>query len=96
MLETKTDSVHSLASLTSLSSRLYHDDGMRVLGVEIKLHVKVLLHTFSSKRWAIPGLFFFIFAFSIIQLVDKLADEFTPMTGFEPQTSGVGRNRSTN
>ena len=42
------------------------------------------------KRWAIPGLFFFIFVFFIVKLVDKIM----PMPGFEPRISGVGSNRS--
>ena len=45
----------------------------------------------SFLRWAIPGVFFFIFfifVFSVffVQLVDKIL----PMTGFKPQISGVG------
>ena len=36
--------------------------------------------------WAIPGLFFFIFVFSI-QLSVNVQYKFLPMTGFEPQTS---------
>ena len=44
------------------------------------------------KRWAIPGLLFFILVFSIVQLADKILQ----MTGFEPRISGVGSDRSTN
>ena len=47
------------------------------------------------KKWAIPGLFFFIFVFSI-QLTVNVRYKFLPMTGFEPRTSGIGSNRSTN
>ena len=43
-------------------------------------------------RWPIPGLFFFIFVFSIVQLEDKIM----PMTGFELQISVVGSDRFTN
>ena len=42
-------------------------------------------------RWAIPGLFF-IFIFSIVQLVDKIL----PMPGFVPRINGVGSDRYTN
>ena len=41
---------------------------------------------------ALPGLFFFIFVFSIAQLVDKIL----LMSGFELQISGVSSNTSTN
>ena len=47
------------------------------------------------KKWAIPGLFFFIFVFSI-QLTVNVQYKFLLMTGFKPQTSGIGSNRSTN
>ena len=40
----------------------------------------------------IPGLFFFIFVFSIVQLADKIL----PMSGLEPRISGVGSDCSTN
>ena len=43
-------------------------------------------------RWAFPNHFFFIFVFSIVQLVDKIL----PLSGFELLISGVGSNRSTN
>ena len=45
---------------------------------------------------AIPGLFFFIVVFSIIQLVDNVVDEILPMRGFEPRISGVRSDHSTN
>ena len=47
------------------------------------------------KKWAIPGLFFFIFVFSI-QLTVNVRYKFLPMTGFEPRTSGIGSDCSTN
>ena len=47
-------------------------------------------------RWAIPDLFFFIFIFSLIQLVDNLVDKILPIMGFKLRTSGVGSDRSTN
>ena len=50
---------------------------------------------FFFKKWAIPGLFFFIFVFSI-QLTVNVQYNFLLMTGFEQQTSGNGSNRSTN
>ena len=43
-------------------------------------------------KWAIPGLFFFIFIFYIVQLVDKIL----PMSGFEPPIYFVRIDRSTN
>ena len=46
-------------------------------------------------KWAIPGLFLFIFVFSI-QLTVNIQFNFLPMTGSEPQTYGIGSNRSTN
>ena len=42
------------------------------------------------------SLFFLIFVFSIIHLVDNLRDKILPMTGFELQISGVGSDHSTN
>ena len=44
---------------------------------------------------AFPGLFFFIFVFSI-QLTVNAQYNFLQMTGFEPRTSGVESDRSTN
>ena len=47
------------------------------------------------KKWAIPGLFFFIFVFSTVN--SKYVDyKILLMTGFEPQTSGIGSDRSAN
>ena len=51
--------------------------------------------SFFFKKWAIPGLFFFIFVFSI-QLTVSVLYKSLPMTGFELRTYGVGSNRSTN
>ena len=47
------------------------------------------------KKWAIPGLFFFIFVFSK-QLTENVQYKISPMTGFELRTSGIGSNCSTN
>ena len=47
------------------------------------------------KKWAIPGLFFFIFVFSI-QLTVNVQYKLLPMTRFKPQTSGIGSDISTN
>ena len=44
------------------------------------------------KRWAIPGLFFFKFVFSIVKLVDIIL----PMSGFKPWIFDVGSAGSTN
>ena len=46
-------------------------------------------------KWAIPGLFFFIYVFSI-QLTENVQYKFLPMTGFQLRTSGIGSNHSTN
>ena len=46
-------------------------------------------------KWTIPGLFFFIFVFSI-QLIVIVQYKCLPMTGFEPLISGIGNDRSTN
>ena len=46
-------------------------------------------------KWAIPGLFFFIFVFSI-HLTVNVQYKFLPMYGFEPRISGMGSDRSTN
>ena len=48
-----------------------------------------------EKKWASPGLFYFIFVISI-QLTVNVQYKFLPMTGFEPQTSQIGSNHSTN
>ena len=47
------------------------------------------------KRWAIHGLFFFIFVFSI-QLTVNIQWFYLSMTGFELRTSGAGSDHSTN
>ena len=44
----------------------------------------------------IPGLFFFIFVFSIQLTVNIVQFKFLSMTGFEPRTSGIRSDRSTN
>ena len=46
-------------------------------------------------NWAIPGLFLFIFAFSI-ELTVNVQYKFLPMTGFKPGTSEMGSDHSTN
>ena len=46
-------------------------------------------------KWAIPGLFFFIFVFSI-KLTVNVQYYFLSMTGFKPWSSGVGIKHSTN
>ena len=46
-------------------------------------------------KWAIPGLFFFIFAFSI-QWIVNAQYKFLPMSGFKLRTSEIGSDRSTN
>ena len=49
----------------------------------------------SFFKWGIPGLFLFIFIFSI-QLTIEIQYNLFLMTGFEPLPSGVRSNRSTN
>ena len=52
-------------------------------------------HMISLLTFAIPGLFFLIFVFSI-QLIVNVQYNFLPMTGFKPRTSGIRSDRSTN
>ena len=54
-----------------------------------------LVNSASFFKWAIPGLFFFIFVFSI-QLTVNVQYKFLLMTRFEPRTSGIGSYCSTN
>ena len=51
---------------------------------------------FFKKKWAIPGLSFFIFVFSIQLTAENVGRKSLPMTGFEPWTSSVGSDHSTN
>ena len=54
---------------------------------------------FFFKKWAITGLFYFIFIFSIHSWqLTKMCyiNKILPMTGFEPWTSGIRSDRSTN
>ena len=55
--------------------------------------LKIKEHYFL--KWAIPSLFFYIFVFSI-QLTVYVQYNFLLMTGFEPRTSGIRSDRSTN
>ena len=50
----------------------------------------------SSKKWDIPGLFFFIFIFSIQLTINKCSIYILPMAGFELGSSGIVSDRSTN
>ena len=50
----------------------------------------------SFFKWAIPSLFPFIVVFSIQLTVNNVQYKFLTMTGFKPQTSGIGSDRSTN
>ena len=47
-------------------------------------------------NWAIPGLFFFIFVFSVQLTVNIDQYKLLPMTGFETRTSGIRSDHSTN
>ena len=49
----------------------------------------------SFFKWANPGLFFFIFVVSTVNST-YIQYKILPMTGFEPQISGTGSNRSAN
>ena len=49
---------------------------------------------FIKDRPSLP--LFFIFVFSLLQLVENLDCKTLPMTGFEPRVSGVRSDRSTN
>ena len=51
-------------------------------------------HWQSFFNWAIPGLFFFTFILFGLQLTDN--QSCSKMSGFEPQTSGVRSDRSSN
>ena len=75
----------TVSSVMSLSSFQEHI----ILLDEQSPNVNLLL------KMAIPGLVFFIFVFSIQQIVN-VQDNFLPMTGWEPRTSGVAIDRSTN
>ena len=61
--------------------------------------VQNILVSLFFLKWAIPGLFTLFFRLFNTQLtVNKMFNKnhFLPMTGFEPRTSGIGSNRSTN
>ena len=49
-------------------------------------------------KWAIPGLLslFSFFQYTVDSKQMFYINKFLPMTGFEPRTSGIGSNRSTN
>ena len=48
-------------------------------------------------KWTILGLFFFTFVFALHLAVNKnVLNKRLPMTGFDPRTSGIGSNHSTN
>ena len=47
-------------------------------------------------KCAIPGLFFLYFVFPIQLTINECSDENSPMTGFEPWTSGIRSNSSAN
>ena len=51
---------------------------------------------FLKKKWAIPGLFYFNSSFQYTVDSNQMFNNFLPMTGFEPRTSGIGSDRSTN
>ena len=61
-----------------------------------RLFVINLLNFFFPQKWAIPGIFLFIFVFSIQLIVNNFSIKILPMTGFKPWTSGIGSDRSTN
>ena len=55
-----------------------------------------LIHRHLFFKWAISGLFFFIFVFSIQLTVNIVQYNFLPMTGFKLRTSGIESKCSTN
>ena len=66
--------------------------------IKLITSVKMQSPPFSTDLYFLffkKGLFFFIFVFSI-QLTENVQYKFLPVTGFEPLTSGIGSNRSTN
>ena len=74
----------------------------RVVIYERKMFIRLTTgewHTEFSQllffKWAIPGVFFFIFLFSIHSWQFNIYN-FLPMTGFKPWTSGIVSNCSTN
>ena len=90
------DFLHPLRCITSIFEVFF--TGVEFFVVASNKTFDVLNATLDTflKRWAIPGLFFFNFVFSIIQLVDKLVDKILSMTGYEPRISDVGSDHSTN
>ena len=55
--------------------------------------------TYNYKKWAVPGLFFFIFVFSIHswqKTIVQYINNCLLMTGFELRTYGIGSNHCTN
>ena len=51
---------------------------------------------FFPQKWAIPHLFFYIFVLALQFTVENVLYKSLPMTGFEPRTSGVWSDHSTN
>ena len=54
------------------------------------------IYIFFLKKRAIPGLFYLFSLFQYTVDSKQMSNNFLPMTGFKPRTSGIGSNRSTN
>ena len=67
--------------------------GFRIAIFQLDLYFNVTSSSFFQK-WAIPGLFFVIFVFSIHLTVNNVQYNFWPVTGFELRTSGFGSDHS--
>ena len=77
-----------------LSDKVEQKPKPKILCAKQCLNISILI--VCSFWGAIPGLFFFIFVFSVQLTVNIDQYKFLPMTGFKPQTSGIGSDRSTN
>ena len=65
--------------------------GLRIKGKSARLFLLKAIFFWGP----FPASFFFIFIFSR-QLTVNIQYKFLPMTGFEPRTSGIGSDCSTN
>ena len=71
---------------------------LKILGKILRVYFVFYKMFFFKKKWAIPGLFFFISSFQYTVDSKQMfnINKFLPMTGFEPRTSGIGSDCSTN
>ena len=68
----------------------------RELGSKLFRLIFVWKLNFISFKWAIPGLFFYIFDFLDTVESKQMFNKSLPMTGFKLRISGVSGDRSTN